>query len=217
MFPAPIYSFFMVGLLRAMGVYAEPSLIPTPPGACGLSSLRDEVRTLPGGCAQTPVTGHPTLVGACSLSSLRDEVYTVPSGCAQSPNGWQWSCCCGGIPQSAPEGLFLFGKILLLNPVAPSVQGGACPLTQPTSPAGSGTVRVRVAQVPTFNSPQPVSTVALGFPLRPYSPPCDFRQPGRSQCCSGLVWQGRGPLTWLSPRSPAAGAGLGLQRPWSLC
>ena len=70
----------------------------------------------------------------------------------------------------------------------------------------------------TFNSPRPAPAVSLGFPLRPYSPPCDFRQPGLSQCCSGLVWQQRGPLTRLSPRSPAAGptqAGLGMQPPWS--
>ena len=41
--------FFMVDLLRAMGVRAEPSLIRTLPGACSLSSLRDEVRTVPMG------------------------------------------------------------------------------------------------------------------------------------------------------------------------
>ena len=41
--------FFMLVLLWAMGVRAEPSMICTLPGACGLSSLRDEVQTLPGG------------------------------------------------------------------------------------------------------------------------------------------------------------------------
>ena len=73
---------------------------------------------------------------------------------------------------------------------------------------------------PTFNSPQPAPAVSVGFPLHPYSPPCDFRQPGLSQCCSCLVWQWRGPLTRLSPRGPAAGpaqVGLGLQPPWSPC
>ena len=49
MFPASTHSFFMVGLLQAMGVRADPSLIHTLPRACGLSSLRDEVQTLPGG------------------------------------------------------------------------------------------------------------------------------------------------------------------------
>ena len=129
-----------------------------------------------------------------------------------------WSCCCRGIPQSAPKGHFLFGKILLLISMALSVQGRAGPLTQPTSPARRGTGRVRAPQAPTFDSPQPAPTVSVGLPLRPYSHPCDFKQPGLSQCSSSLVWQGREPLTWLFPRSPVAGlvgTGLGLQLPWS--
>ena len=68
----------MVGLLRAMGVHAEPSLIHTLPGSCGLSYLRDEVQTL-------PLAGHPAPGGACSLSSLRDEVRALPGGWAPSP------------------------------------------------------------------------------------------------------------------------------------
>ena len=87
----------------------------------------------------------------------------------------------------------------------PSIQGRACPLTQPTSPARLGTLWVRVPHGPTLNSPQPVPMVSMGLPLCPYSLPCDFKQPGLSQCCSSLVWQGRELLTWLSPRSPAAG------------
>ena len=50
--------FFMVGLLWAMGLRAEPSLIRTLPGACGLSSVRDDVQTLPGGWAHSLVTWH---------------------------------------------------------------------------------------------------------------------------------------------------------------
>ena len=60
--------------------------------------------------------------------------------------------------------------------------------------------------------------VSIGLPLRPYSPPCNFKQPGLSQCFWGLVWQETEPLTPLSPRSPAAdpaGVGLGLQLPLS--
>ena len=136
--------------------------------------------------------------------------------------GWRrdWSCYCTGIPQCAPEGLFLFGKILLLNPVPPSIQGRACPLTQPTSPARPGAVHVRVPHGPTVNFPQPVPMVSMGLPFHLYSPSCDFRQRGLSHCCSSLVWQGRETLAQLSPRSPVAGqagAGLGLQLPWSLC
>ena len=58
--------FFVVGLLRAMGVSTEPSLICTLPSSCGLSSLRDEVQTLPGGCVQSLVGG--TLPGHCTHS-----------------------------------------------------------------------------------------------------------------------------------------------------
>ena len=48
----------MADLLQVMVVHAEPSLIRTLLGACGLGSLRDEVQTLPGGCLQTPVGAH---------------------------------------------------------------------------------------------------------------------------------------------------------------
>ena len=102
--------------------------------------------------------------------------------------------------------------------MAPSIQRRAYTLTRPTSPAKPGIVRVRVTHGPTFNSPQPAPTVSMHLPLRPYSPPCDFKQPGLSRCCSDLVWSGRGPLTRLSPRSPVAGlagVGLGMQLPWS--
>ena len=97
MFPASTHSFFMVGLLRAMGVCAEPSLIHTLPCSCGLSSLRDEFQTLPFTvhpppgvpvvsapsevrCAHFPVDGHPPPGDACSLSSLRDELRGLPGG-----------------------------------------------------------------------------------------------------------------------------------------
>ena len=165
------------------------------------------------------------------------EVCTLPSRCfgygldiphtsAGVPDGrvagWRgaWSCCCKGIPQNVPEGLFLFGKILLLSPAAaPSIQGRACLLAQPTSPARLGTVQVRAPHGPTLNSPQPAPMDSLGFPLCPYSSPCDFKQPGLCRCCSSLVWQERELSAGLSPRSPVAdpsGSGLVLQSPWSL-
>ena len=39
--------------------------------------------------------------------------------------GWRgdWSCCCRRIPQCAPECLFLFEKILLLNSATPYEEG----------------------------------------------------------------------------------------------
>ena len=88
MFPASTHSFFMVGRLWAMGVRAEPSLICTLPGSCGLSYLRDEVQTL-------PFTGHPPLGGSCSLSSLRDEVRALPGS-------WVHSRLLGTLPQVVP-------------------------------------------------------------------------------------------------------------------
>ena len=175
------------------------------------------MHTVPGGCTNSLVYGYtPGLVPVVSVPS---EMRCGPSLHGQVA-GWRgdWRCCRRGIPQSAPMGPFLFGKILMLNPAAPSMQVRACPLTQPTSPGRPGTVLVRVPQGPTLNSPQPAPTVSVCLPLRPYSPSCDFKQPGLSRCCSSLVWQGRGPLTLLSPWSPAAGpagAGLGLQSPWS--
>ena len=90
MFPPSTHSFFMVGHLQAMGVRAEPSLICTLPGACGLSSLRDEVQTFPGGWAHSwslgtlSVTGHPTPGGASTPSKVRCEHSQIaghtPSG-----------------------------------------------------------------------------------------------------------------------------------------
>ena len=62
------------------------------------------------------------------------------------------------------------------------------------------------------NSPAATAPVSSGLPLRPYSSPWDFKQPGLFWCCSNHVWQGREPLTQLFPRIPVAdlvGAGPG--------
>ena len=70
MVPASTHSFFMVGLLRAMGVRAEPSLIRTLPGSFSLSSLGDEVQTLPGRWAHSRSLGTlPQVVPAVSAPS----------------------------------------------------------------------------------------------------------------------------------------------------
>ena len=107
-FPASTHSFFMVGLLRALGVHAKPSLFSTLPGACGPSSLRDEVQTLPGWWAHSRwvgtllVTGHASLVGACSLSSLPDEVRELSSGWIDSPVAGHTPRSLGTLPQVVP-------------------------------------------------------------------------------------------------------------------
>ena len=73
MFPASTLSFLMVGLLQAMSVHAEPSLICTLPFALGFSSLRDEVQTLTSGWAHSRSLGTlPRVVPAVSaLSEMR--------------------------------------------------------------------------------------------------------------------------------------------------
>ena len=85
MFPASIHSFFMVGLLQARVVRAEPSLICTVPGSCGLSSLQVEVQTLPGGWVQSLVAVHTpwslgTLPGLVPVVSAPSEMR-----CGHSP------------------------------------------------------------------------------------------------------------------------------------
>ena len=129
-----------------------------------------------------------------------------------------WSCCCQRIPQTAPN-VFFFLRESSCSILPLHTRKGLSSLAQPTSPVRPGNVRVRAPHHPTLNSPQPAPTVSVCLPLRPYSLPCDFKQPGLSWCCSSLVWQGREPLTRLSPWSPTAGPegeGLGLQSPWSL-
>ena len=163
-----------------------------------------------------------TLPGACGLRSLElhSPRCTSPWALRMAlPAGQRgdWSCCCRRIPQSAPEGLFPFEKILL-NPAAPYKEGPVLSHSPPLH-LDWGLSRVRAGHDPTLNSPHPAPTVSVGLPLHPYSPPCNFKQPGVSWCCSNLVWQGREPLTgsppgvlWQAQWAP----GLSLQSPWSL-
>ena len=205
----------------------EPSLICTLPGSCGLSSLLDEVWTLRGRCTHSPV-------GACGFRA--PQLCTVPAITLiqiwpRYPPHFRRSAgrACGVVERSlelllqgnspkCPQGSFSFWE----HPHAQSCgflhRRSTCPLTHPTSPARLGLSRSvsHMAQLSTLPSRRPGVSVAL--PLRPYSPPCDFKQPGLSWCCSSLVWQGRESLARLSPRSPVAGlagAGLGLQSPLS--
>ena len=121
-------------------------------------------------------------------------------------------------PRVSLFSLFLFEKFLLLKPAAPYKEG---PVLSHSPPLQLDRGLFFRPSSQTFPSWCPRSPWVLTFPvcllLRPYSPPCDFKQPGLSQCCSNLVWQGRELLTWLSPKSPAADLGLGLQLPWSPC
>ena len=150
-------------------------------------------------------------------SDLGSMPPTPPGECQAT--GWRgdWSCCCRRLPHTAPECLFLFEQFLLLNPATPYKEGPVLSHSPPLQPdrglSGSGPHMTQLSTLPSH-------THSLrGFTTSSLSPPCNFKQPGLSQCCSSLVWQGWEPLTWLSPRSPVAGpsgAGLGLQLPWSL-
>ena len=88
-------------------------------GACGFSFLQEEVRTVPGQCAQSLVHAHTPQF-----------MCTLPRGVG----GWverRLELLLQGNSQSAPEGLFLFGKILLLNPEAPYKEGPVLSLSPP--------------------------------------------------------------------------------------
>ena len=142
-----------------------------------------------------------TLPGTSDLGSMPP---TSPWVCRAARYRGDWSCCCRRVPQTAPESLFILGKILLLNPVAPSIPGRACLLTQPSLQLDQDCPN----QDPTQPNSQlsPASAHSLrGFTTSSLFPSCDFKQPGVSRCYSSLVWQGRELLTRLSPRSPAAG------------
>ena len=81
MFPASTHSFFMVGLLWAMDVRAEPSLIHTLPGSCGLSSLRDGVQTLPNLWAHSWLLGTlPRVVPVVSAPSEMRSALSLMGG-----------------------------------------------------------------------------------------------------------------------------------------
>ena len=116
----------------------------------------------------------------------------------------------GEFPKQLPSVSFFTFSFLEIPPAQACCfkQGRASPLTQSTSPTRPGTVRIRAHHGPTLPSRHTqfpwVLTASVCLPLHPYSPPCDFKQPGLSRCCSNLVWQGRELLTWLSPKSSAA-------------
>ena len=154
----------------------------------------------------TPVVSDPSTM-RCVHSWW---VCTLPGRCSHSPDGqvdgWrgEWSCCCRGIPQSAPEGLFLFEKILLLNPGAPSLQVRACPLTQSTSPARLGTAWVRAPHGPTPNSPQLVPTVSV-YHTSSLFPSLQLQATRSLKMLPKPCLAGEGAVNRLSPRTPAAG------------
>ena len=126
--------------------------------------------TLPGRCLWSQPHPH-----VCTLSQVLLPIWAQypphPRGSAGRPGGEDTGATAAGEFPKVPWSVFF-----LRNPPAQSchsIQGRACPLTQPTSPARPGTFRVRTPHSPTLNSPQLAPTVSVGLPLCPYSPPCD--------------------------------------------
>ena len=115
-----------------------------------------------------------------------------------------WGGCCKKSPNSHQVplfSLFVFENFLLFKP---ALQTSDWLLTQPNSPTRLGADRVRGLQCPTLPSWCPQSQWVHTTPVcLQFCPPCDFKCLGPSWCCSHLVWQGREPLTWLFPKSPA--------------
>ena len=102
----------------------------------------------------------------------------TPPGSAGWPGGEETGAAAAGeFPKLPPSVsfffLFLFEKILLLNPATPYKEGPVLshspPLQLDQVLSGSGP---EMAQLPTLPSQCPQS---MGLPLRPYSPPCDFK------------------------------------------
>ena len=106
----------------------EPSLIRTLLVACGLTSLQDEVQTLPGRCVLSRDGVHSprsllTLPSCLWPQFLRRRGVDTP-GMVRWPGGEETRAVAAGeFPKVPPEGLCLFEKILLLNPANPYKEG----------------------------------------------------------------------------------------------
>ena len=156
-----------------------------------------------------------TLLGASDVGLMPPHLH----GSSGQPDGKETGAAAAGeFPKVPRRVFFFFEKIILLNPAAPYKEGPVLshspPLQLDQELSRSGPHMAQFSTLPSQHHGFSVFTTYSPYPL-----PCDFKQPGLSQCCSRLVWQGREPLTQLSPMSPVAGpvgAGLGLQSPWFL-
>ena len=130
------------------------------------------VCTLPG--AWDVVSGHPevcTLPGASYLGSM-PPTPLWEHRVARWRGGW--SCCCRRIPQTAPKclffflPLFLFQKILLLNPASPYKEGPVLSHSPPLQlDQGLSRSGPNTAQLSTFPTWYPQSLWVYHFVLIP--------------------------------------------------
>ena len=127
--------------------------------------------------------------------------------------GWRgdWSCCCRRIPQTAPECLFLFEKILLLNPASQYKEGPVLshspPLQLDVGLSGSGPV---TAQLSTLPSQHPWSLVSVCLPHFVIIPlPATSSNQVSLTAAQPLFGRGRELLTPLSQESCCRPGGHG--------
>ena len=146
-----------------------------------------------------------TLLGASDVGLMPPHLH----GSSGQPDGKETGAAAAGeFPKVPRRVFFFFEKIILLNPAAPYKEGPVLshspPLQLDQELSRSGP---HMAQFSTLPSQCTRSPWVYHFVLIPL-PATSSNQ--ISGCCSNLVWQGRGPSTRLSPRSPAAGlAGSG--------
>ena len=119
---------------------------------------------------------------------------------------WRLELLLQGNSPKCPRGFFSFWEksscsILWLPPYKDGPVLSHSPLLQlGRGLSGSGS---HTAQLSTLFSQRP--QVSLGLPLSPLPLPATSGNQVSHSFTSGLVWKGRGPLIWLSPRSPEAG------------
>ena len=128
-----------------------------------------------------------------------------------------WSCCCRGIPQSAPEGLSFWEKsscsILWLPPYK---EGPDLSHSPPLQLAGGGPGKD--CRRPNFQLSLASACGLPGFSTSSLFPSLRLQATRSLTVLLRPCLAVEGAVTRLSPRSPAAGpaqAGLGLQLPWS--
>ena len=147
-----------------MPVVSGPSKLHSS-GACGLRSPPScALSLMPRMCAWR-LSELPTLPSSSDVGSMSP----TPLGEHRAAR-WRgdWTCCCRRIPQSAPEGLFLFEKILLLNPAAPYKEGPVLSHNPPLQLHRELSWSVPyTAQLSTLPSPCPQSPCVYHFVLIP--------------------------------------------------
>ena len=126
-----------------------------PPSSLGLGLCEQglpwcALSPVPWMCARRPSKVH-TLPGALDLGWMPP---TPPRECQAARWREDWSCCFRRIPQTAPKCLFLFEKILLLNPAAPykeePVLSHSPPLQLDLELSGSGPDRAQPSTLPSW-------------------------------------------------------------------